>query len=199
MAFENSRTTDSPDEATPLYIRRAAKEDAAEIGYIHVGAIRNAYAGIYTPEYLASLSADERAARWTEEGKGHLGNTDPTVAVFVAFSNGKLVGFADVGPEEPASLECAELFAIYLDPAYIGRGVGRALFNTCVEHAKAHGFKSMTAHVLSRNSLARAFYERMQGEPMPATERLIKTGGTTENVISYCWAALPGSSSHHDV
>ena len=180
---------------TPLHIRRAGREDAAEIGRIHVDAVRRAYSGIYTPEYLAGLSADERAARWTEEGKGHLARTDTTFAVFVAFSDGRLVGFADIGPvEEPAASDCAELFAIYLDPAYIGKGVGQALFHTCVEHAKAHGFKSMTARVLSRNFRARAFYERMQGEPMPATEKLIRTGGSTERVISYRWPALPASS-----
>jgi GNAT superfamily N-acetyltransferase len=167
------------------------KQDAAEIGRVHVEAVRSAYAGIYTTEYLAGLSADERAARWTEEGKGHLTRTDPAHAVFVAFSNGELVGFADIGPvQDPILSQCAELFAIYLEPAYIGKGVGQALFRTCLDHAKSHGFKSMTARVLIRNSRARAFYERMQGEAMPATERLVKTGGTTERVISYSWADL---------
>jgi hypothetical protein len=48
----------------------------------------------------------------------------------------------------------------------------------------------MTAQVLSRNSLARAFYERMQGEPVPSTEKLMATGGTEEKVIVYRWSAL---------
>ena len=173
---------------TRIHIRRAVKKDAAEIGRIHVEAARSAYSGIYTDEYLAALSADERARRWTDEGKGHLASSDPTVAVFVAFTNGKMVGFADVGSaDEPPASQCAELYAIYLDPAYIGKGIGRALFRTCVQHAKAQGFREMKAQVLSRNSLARAFYERMQGEPLPATERLIATGGTEEKVIAYRW------------
>ena len=82
---------------TLLQIRRAGKEDAAEIGRIHVAAARSVYSGIYTDEYLAALSADERARRWTEEGKGHLVSSDPTMAVFVAFCDGKMVGFADIG------------------------------------------------------------------------------------------------------
>jgi GNAT superfamily N-acetyltransferase len=174
---------------TTMHIRRAVKEDAAEIGRIHVEAARSAYSGIYTDEYLAALSADERARRWTEEGKGHLASSDPTVAVFVAFADGKMVGFADIGSadEHPTS-QCAELYAIYLDPAYIGKGIGQALFRVCVQHAKAQGFREMKAQVLSRNSLARAFYERMQGEPVPATERLIATGGTEEKVIAYRWS-----------
>jgi len=176
-----------------LQIRRAVKEDAAEIGRIHVEAARNAYSGIYTDEYLDALSADERARRWTEEGKGHLVSNDPTIAVFVAFSDGKMIGFADIGSAgESVSSECtelAELYAIYLDPAYIGKGIGQTLFRTCVEHTKGHGFRAIIAHVLSRNSLARAFYERMQGESLPSSERLIETGGTREKVIAYRWSA----------
>ncbi|MDQ2840542.1 MAG: hypothetical protein M3Y72_05780 [Acidobacteriota bacterium] len=98
----------------PLHIRRAGKGDAAEIGRIHVDAARNVYSGIYTAEYLAGLFADERAARWTEEAK-----VTWRVAIrpspSLSPSNGKMVGFADIGPvEESASSECAELFAIYL-------------------------------------------------------------------------------------
>jgi GNAT superfamily N-acetyltransferase len=172
-----------------LLIRRAVKEDAAEIGRIHVAAARSAYSGIYTDEYLAALSADDRAQRWTEEGKGHLVSSDPAIAVFVAFADGKMIGFADVGSAgDSVSSECAELYAIYLDPAHIGKGVGKALFRACVEHAKDHGFSAITAHVLSRNALAGAFYERMQGEPVPSTERLVATGGTSENVIAYRWS-----------
>jgi GNAT superfamily N-acetyltransferase len=176
--------------STSLQIRRAVREDAAEIGRIHVQATRNAYTGIYTDEYLAALSADERAHRWIEEGIGHLASSDPTIAVFVAFCDGKMIGFADVGSaDKPLSSECAELYAIYLHPAHIGKGVGQALFRACVEHAKAHGFTAMTAQVLSRNSLARAFYERMQGEPVPSTEKIMPIGGTNEKVIAYRWSA----------
>lgn len=44
--------------------------------------------------------------------------------------------------------------------------------------------------VLSRNSLARAFYERMGGEADTATEKAEAVGGTTENVIVYRWDSL---------
>ena len=123
--------------------------------------------------------------------------SDPTVAVFVACCDQKMIGFADVGSaDESVSSECAELYAIYLDPTQIGTGVGRALFSACVEYAKDHGFRAMTAQVLSRNSLARAFYERMQGEPVQSTEKLIATGGTVEKVITYRWSALTFHKEH---
>jgi hypothetical protein len=62
-------------------------------------------------------------------------------------------------------------------------------FADSAKSGKDHGFKAMTTQVLSRNSLARAFYEQMQGEPVPATEKLMATGGTEEKVITYRWSA----------
>ncbi len=96
--------------------------------------------------------------RSTEEGKGYLVSSDPTIAVSVAFCDGKMIGFADMGPaDKPQSSECAELYAIYLDTAHIGKGVGQASFCTCAERARDHGFIAIMVQVLIRNSLARAF------------------------------------------
>ena len=168
-------------------IRRASKADAGEIARIHVGATRAAYREIYTAEYLDGLSVEDRAHRWVEEGKGHLTLGAP-FGVFVAFDSGVMVGFADVGPAEENNR--AELYAIYLDPDYVGKGAGKALFQACADYAKQHGFSTMTTNVLSKNSLARKFYERMGGIEAPETERLVETGGTKERVISYQWHAF---------
>jgi GNAT superfamily N-acetyltransferase len=172
-------------------IRRAGFEDAAEIAQIHVAGARQTYAGIFTDEYLAALSVEDRALRWTEESKGHLVSGDPAVAVFAAVSDGVMIGFADTGPardsEDP---NCAELYAIYVALSWIGKGAGRALFGACVEHVKGCGFTAMLLRVLSRNAPARAFYERMGGEADLATEKAVAIGGTTEKVIVYRWASL---------
>jgi GNAT superfamily N-acetyltransferase len=66
-----------------------------------------------------------------------------------------------VRPTILLSHECAELYAIYLDPAYVGKGVGRLLFHACVKHAKDHGFSAMRAHVLSRN--VPPYWQRITG------------------------------------
>jgi GNAT superfamily N-acetyltransferase len=108
--------------------------------------------------------------------------------VFVAFDNDVMIGFADVGPTDENGV--AELYAIYLDPDYNGKGAGKALLEACADYAASNGFKAMTATVLSRDSLARAFYERTGARAVTETERLIETGGTKETVISYLWASL---------
>jgi GNAT superfamily N-acetyltransferase len=168
-------------------VKRASQDDAGEVARIHVEATRAAYRGIYTDEYLDDLSVEDRARRWIEKGRGHLTIGDP-FGVFVAFDCDVMIGFADVGPTNEAGV--AELYAIYLDPGYIGKGAGKALLKACADYAAGNGFKTMTATVLSRNSLARAFYERAGARAVTETERLIETGGTKQRVIAYRWADL---------
>lgn len=171
-------------------IRRAVRADASEIARIHVAATRSAYRGIYTDAYLESLSVEDRARAWAAERKGHLAIDDPDLAVFVAIADERMVGFADIGAApSPDFPRHAALYAVYLDPDHIGRGIGQALWRSCVDHAKKRGFDGIIAEVLSRNVQARAFYERMGAHPLPATEMLIETGGTKEKVITYRWPA----------
>ena len=168
-------------------IRRGTRDDAGEVARIHVEATRAAYRDIYSTEYLDGLSVEDRARRWIEKGRGHLAIGDP-FGVFVAFDSDVMIGFADVGPTKEEGV--AELYAIYLDPDYIGKGAGKALLAACADYAASIGFKAMTATVLSRNSLARAFYERTGARAVTESERLIETGGTRERVIAYRWANL---------
>lgn len=170
-----------------LEIRLATKEDADEVGRVHVLASRATYRGIYTDEYLEALCPRERAYRWREEGKGHLALDNPEFAVFVAFEGDRIIGFADIGPSD--STVQAELYALYVDPEYIGKGVGKALFQASVQHAEMHGFKAVSAQVLSGNVLARAFYERMGGAALRETERMVEAGGTLAPVLTYYWPA----------
>src|SRR5262245_36334196 len=123
-------------------IRRASRADAPDIARIHVVAWRSAYRGLYTDDYLGGLSVERFTQMWTAEGRGHLVLDDPSFAVFVAFDGPTMIGFADVGAAGPREFSGdAQLYAIYLDPAFIGKGVGKALFAACVQHAQARRFK----------------------------------------------------------
>lgn len=169
-----------------VHIRQALPTDAGEIARVHVGAVRAAYKGIYTDEHLEKLSADRMAMNWLHEEKGHLTISD--YVVFVAIINDKIIGFSDIGPTTRKSN--AELFAIYLDPVHIGKGVGSSLFRKCVEIAKQRGFRTMKLTVLSANFPARIFYERMQGRARLETEIEIAAGGTRAKVMTYEWPDL---------
>lgn len=70
--------------------------------------------------------------------------------VTVAEHNSAIVGFAAV------KRNAAILDQLFVRPGQIGSGVGRALFNSCLEQMPA-GF---TLHTASSNNKARRFYEK---------------------------------------
>lgn len=72
----------------------------------------------------------------------------------VAEDNGALAGFACVEWHGPTP----ELGAMYVDPAHIGSGVGRRLFEWCTDQARAGG---ATALLIDADPNAEAFYVRL--------------------------------------
>jgi GNAT superfamily N-acetyltransferase len=74
--------------------------------------------------------------------------------VFVAESDGAIVGFAAVLPREDPD---TELDALFVEPHLWGQGVGRVLVERCVTCAKARG--SAALHVVG-NPHAAGFYQR---------------------------------------
>ncbi|HSI84216.1 MAG: N-acetyltransferase family protein [Candidatus Methylacidiphilales bacterium] len=176
-------------------IRRASVDDAAQVARVHVEATCAAYKNLYMPEHLASLSPETFTRRWADRERSHLALGNP-YGVFLALDfSGAAIGFADVGPAnaagQQAKAEEARLFAIYLYPTYIGKGIGRKLLQTCVEYARQHGFCSLLADVLSLNSTARTFYERTGARALSESEHSRSVGGTELNVITYRWDSLP--------
>jgi ribosomal protein S18 acetylase RimI-like enzyme len=169
-----------------VQIRQALQTDANEIARVHVEATRAAYKDIYTDEYLKRLSADRMALNWLHEEKGHLVISEYVVSV--ALIDDKVIGFSDIGPAPCKSV--AELYSIYLDPPYIGKGIGSSLFRKCIATAKQRGFQAMKLTVLSANYPTRIFYEHMQGRALPETEIEITTGGTLAKIVTYEWPDL---------
>jgi GNAT superfamily N-acetyltransferase len=133
-------------------IREAVRADAEAIARVHVDSWRGAYRGLLPDEVLANLSVERRRRGW----ESFLG--DDASRVLVAEEDGRIVGFASVGPcaEEP---DAAELFAIYLDPGYWDRGLGRGLMERAVEAMSGLGHTEAILWVLAANERARRFYE----------------------------------------
>lgn len=71
----------------------------------------------------------------------------PNTSTLVAEEDGAIIGFT--------SMMGDELGAIFLDPAFHGQGVGRALMN-----AAAKGRAFVDVEVFKNNPIGRAFYDR---------------------------------------
>ena len=116
----------------PIHIRQATPEDAAAIARFHVGGWQSAYRGLLPDAYLEALDLGESEARHRETLRRRAGTGRRE---WVLEAEGVACGWAAAGParDEDLGPEVYELMAIYLDPACIGRGYGRALMGFCIE------------------------------------------------------------------
>jgi ribosomal-protein-alanine N-acetyltransferase len=143
--------------ASDFLVRLATLEDAKDIGAIHAASWKTTYKGIVHQSFLDSINAETRVAGAIKK----INRSDLDCLVLID-SNGKTIGFADVGPCREKKIDAdGELYAIYLLKEAQGQGGGRALFEAAVRAAKDRGFQKMTVSVLEDNSSSRRFYEKM--------------------------------------
>jgi GNAT superfamily N-acetyltransferase len=140
-----------------LLIRTVDDGDLAVVGALHHRSRTDAYAGLVSAAGLAAGSPDAMgewwAERWTWERDTH--------RLSVAVDDGTVVGFSYVGPSETP--DAVELYAIHVDPARVGTGVGRALMTSALMDAAAIAEPDdarVVLWVLTGNARARRFYER---------------------------------------
>ena len=172
----------------PVTIRAATLDDSRAIAEIHVAGWRFAYRGQMPDAFLDSLSVDEREAqrrKWFETPP------KPEHRTWVAVAeDGRIAGFAISGPErakEPAA-GVAEIYAIYVDPARIGSGLGRALMERAVGDLRTRGFVDVVLWVLDTNEHARRFYEAAGMAADGGTKRA-SFGGVELTEVRYRCAA----------
>jgi GNAT superfamily N-acetyltransferase len=194
-----------------VVIRSASAADAAQISAVMQASWRAAYDGIIAREVIGRVTASDGGARVRQSFR-----TRPWQKTFVAVAGPPaqpealrkrdaadgIVGYAFFGPEQdvlgapwphPLSPEgqqgqVAELYALYVHPAWWSTGTGRALMDRVLDTASAAGFLSVRLWVLRDNSRARRFYERAGFAPDGASHTLDGLGGVTE--IRY-WRVLP--------
>jgi ribosomal protein S18 acetylase RimI-like enzyme len=140
-------------------VRKARRDDAADIGAVHVRAWQHAYRGGLMPDaYLDSLSIEERSAQWDQA----LGREPrPRSARLVAEDDqGTVTGFIVAGPadRDPDAAE-GEVYALNVEPSAWGQGAGRALLIAGMDHLRAAGFAEAVLWVHPDNERARRFYE----------------------------------------
>ncbi|MFF3208317.1 GNAT family N-acetyltransferase [Streptomyces sp. NPDC002962] len=133
--------------------------DVDRVCEIRVHGWQHAYRGLLPQSYLDALSVAEdavrRRARFGEGGGAGVVN-------LVAEQAGRVVGWAAHGAYRDGEVLTAdaELYAIYVDTEWLGRGVGRALLQESARRAAALGYSRMYLWVLKGNATARRFYER---------------------------------------
>ena len=175
-----------------VVIRAGSAADAASIAAVQREAWFAAYTGIIPDEIIERVTAPDGGARVRQSFR-----TRPWQRMIVATpdeAQAGIVGYASFGPEtdvlgapwpHPLSTageerRVAELYALYVRPAWWSTGTGRALMDWVLTRSAAAGYSAVTLWVLRDNQRARRFYERAGFAPDGATNELTRLGGVIE-------------------
>lgn len=165
-----------PERADEQVIRDALPSDAAGVARVNVASWRQAYPGLIDQAFLDSLDVEGRTEIWNRILRQTRGR------VLVVEDDGVVVGFCAVGPS--IEEDWGEVYAIYLDPEFWGKGVGRDLLAAGERALSDDGYWHALLWVLDGNTRARAFYER-QGWALGKPIRIENIGGADVNEVRY--------------
>jgi len=144
-----------------MRIRDAKVKDAADIALIHLNTWRIAYAGIVPNSHLNSLSLERLQKHWENTLTQSIGNT-----IVAVTEDEQVIGWAFFGPSrDKDGVGYGELYAIYLDSDYWGKGYGQELIFFAIEHLKKKGLTTITLWVLEKNKRTIRFYEKAGFKP----------------------------------
>jgi GNAT superfamily N-acetyltransferase len=185
-----------------VVIRAGSAADAAQIAAVQREGWFAAYEGIIPAEIIDRVTSPDGGARVRQSFR-----TRPWQRMLVAVGAERehpgtagvaagpgVVGYASFGPEtdvlsapwpHPLSTDgedgrVAELYALYVRPAWWSTGTGRALMDRVLARTSGAGYRSISLWVLRDNQRARRFYKRAGFTPDGAANVLSSLGNVIE-------------------
>ena len=142
--------------------RIANAADAEALASLGTRTFTATFGHLYQPADLKIFLQNHSPENWQKE----LG--DPAFAVRVAEIDGRMVGYAKLGPPhlpfEPRG-EAAELRQLYVIEELKGQGVADALMQWVIDSARRRRADHLYLSVFTENHRARRFYEKYGFEP----------------------------------
>ena len=174
-----------------LTIRVARPKDAAEVARIYIDSWHDTYPGVLSSALLCSMTPKGQTARWHAAIRSQKREN-----VLVAEdAKAGMVAMASLGPARDKSFGYdGEVFTLYVDPNYFGRGAGKTLLNGAFAVLKARGFTSCVIWAHAQNN-ARFFYETMGGRKV--AERQARMMGDAVPEVAFGWKKLALAERSH--
>lgn len=121
---------------------------------------------IYNPAVLTSTATFDLVPRTLQQQKDWISDRSGARFVLVAVddedadgSGGTVHGFAATSPyRDRAAYSTTVEDSVYIDQDHQGHGVGRLLLDALVDTARAHGFHSMIARIVSGHEASIALH-----------------------------------------
>jgi GNAT superfamily N-acetyltransferase len=150
--------------SAPITVRAARFTDVEALGGVTARAYAAAYPGIVPDPVLAEWIA-HAPDMWTRWRDAVTADPERPSRAWVAERDGQVLGYATTSPATdeylPPPAGAGELTNLYLDPAAIGSGVGRALFEHAIADLAVRGFDPLVVWAFRDNPKARRFYPAM--------------------------------------
>lgn len=172
-----------------MKIRPAIPGDEEGIACLHTHSWQSTYQGIIPDKALKSITVEDRRQHWYEALLEIERNPEQKV-VFVIEDEGKIIGFISGGAARTDKLKNkevfdAELYALYVENAYQGKGIGCDLFDTLMKWFVMHGYRHMFLWEFAENPYTR-FYLKKGGE-VGTEEYINKSLGVPLKIINFVW------------
>jgi diamine N-acetyltransferase len=166
-----------------LIIRQANVSDAALLTRISLQSFREAFEKDNNPEdfkiYVEeAFSEDQITKDLLEDGS----------VFYIAYSNGEAAGYArvrtstEVNDRLPGK-KLLELHRLYALNKYIGRGIGKALMNHCLNEAKVRGCEIIWLGVWEHNLHAQGFYRNFGFEKFSSHVFMVGSDPQTDYLL----------------
>jgi GNAT superfamily N-acetyltransferase len=167
-----------------VHIRQARQQDAAAVAQVYIDSWHDTYPGVLPNSLLRAMTPKGQTARWlaTISAQGR-------ESVLVAdLARQGIVGMTSLGPSRDDDLGFdGEVYTLYVDPAYYGVGIGRALLQGAFMTLRKAGLSSCVIWAHARNH-ARFFYEAMGGRLI--AERSARMMGEIVPEAAFGWKTL---------
>lgn len=158
-------------------IRKAEKKDASRLAEILIFAKRTAYRHIFKNDKVSfnEMQVLDLALAFRDK-EAELDN-------LYVYDDGIVKGLIKWGAIYDNDTENSiEIFELYIDPFFQGKGIGSFLIKDCIETAQKLNNRKIFLWVLEKNYLARKIYEKHGFKP-EGTSKF--EDGTTEILLRY--------------
>ena len=167
-----------------IAVRPARPDDAAGVARVYIDSWHDTYAGMLPAQLLCAMTPSGQATRWQATIRAR-SRERVLVAECDAFG---IVGMTSFGPaRDRAAGYDGEIYTLYVDPGFYGRGVGRALMRAAFDDMRRRGYGSCIVWAHAKNP-ARFFYEAMGGRLI--AERTAKLMGDMVPETGFGWRRL---------
>jgi GNAT superfamily N-acetyltransferase len=167
-------------------VRQARAEDAPQVARVYIESWHDTYAGILPNRMLCAMTSRGQTARWRAAIRAR-GRESVLVAECGSYG---VVGMTSFGPARDGGLGFdGEVYTLYVDPAFYGRGSGRALLEGAFATFRKRGQSSCIIWAHAKNPV-RFFYEALGGRLIAERTAQMMGDAVPENAFGWRKLAL---------